>query len=169
KLRKYIDNNVTRVDDMLEMVELNHDPTCNLACPSCRTELTTASEDETDAYEGATQRVILPLLKKVNGQAYMNGGGEAFASKHFRTILGALNREEYPGLKVYLITNGLLLTPHRWKQFPNLPEMLSIVAVSVDAARAETYEQPRRAGKGPSLMKNRERLAEMRRLKRNPP
>jgi len=163
KLRNYIDNRLTRIEEMPEMVELNHDPTCNLACPSCRTELVTAKAEETDAYEEATQRVILPLLKKVDGHAYITGGGEAFASKHFRSILRALNREEYPGLGVYLITNGQLMTPFRWSEFPDLPEMLAVVSVSIDAARAETYERLRRPGKWAPLMKNLERLAEMRR------
>lgn len=163
KLRAYIDNHATRIEEMPEMLELNHDPTCNLSCPSCRTELVTAKAEETDAYEVATERVILPLLKKVDGHAYITGGGEAFASKHFRSILRSLNRAEYPGLYVYLITNGQLMTPHRWSEFPELPEMLAIVSVSVDAARAETYEKLRRPGKWAPLMKNLNRLAELRR------
>jgi MoaA/NifB/PqqE/SkfB family radical SAM enzyme len=161
--RGYIENHTTRVDEMPNMVELNHDPTCNLACPSCRTEIVTAKSDEVDGYAQATERVILPLLKKVNGHTYITGGGEAFASKHFRSILRALNREEYPGLYVYLITNGQLITPYRWSEFPNLSEMLAIVSVSIDAARAETYEKLRRPGKWEPLMKNLEFIAGMRR------
>jgi wyosine [tRNA(Phe)-imidazoG37] synthetase (radical SAM superfamily) len=163
KLRAYIDDHRTRIDDLPQMVELNHDPTCNLACPSCRTEIVAAKSDEVDQYAVATERVILPLLRKVEGLTYITGGGEALSSKHFRAILRALNREEYPGLKVYLITNGQLLTPYRWKEFPNLPEMLKIISVSVDAARAETYERLRRPGKWGPLMKNLEFVASMRR------
>src|SRR4029077_10503647 len=112
------------------MVELKHDPACNLACPSCRTELVGAKTSDVDTYARATERVILPLLKKVEGHTYITGGGEAFVSAHFRAILRALNREEYPGLGIYLITNGQLVTPHLWSQFPHLPEMLAIVSVS---------------------------------------
>jgi len=168
KLRAYIDNHLTRIDEQPEMVELNHDPTCNLACPSCRTEIVAAKSDEIDVYAAAAEKVILPLLKKVDGHTYITGGGEAFASKHFRSILRSLNREEYPGLHVYLITNGQLMTPHRWSEFPDLPEMLAIVSVSIDAAREETYEQVRRPGKWAPLMKNLAFLAEMRRENRIP-
>jgi wyosine [tRNA(Phe)-imidazoG37] synthetase (radical SAM superfamily) len=168
KIRKYIDNRLTRIDDLPEMVELNHDPTCNLACPSCRTEIVAAKSDDIDQYAVATERVILPLLRKVNGLTYITGGGEALASKHFRAILRALNREEYPGLEVYLITNGQLLTPYRWSEFPKLPEMLRIISVSVDAARAETYERLRRPGKWGPLMKNLDFLARMRRANEIP-
>jgi hypothetical protein len=167
-LRAYIDNRLTRIDEMPEMVELNHEPTCNLACPSCRTEIVAAKSDEIDVYGAAAEKVILPLLKKVTGHTYITGGGEAFASKHFRSILRTLNREEYPGLRVYLITNGQLITPYRWSEFPNLPEMLAIVSVSVDAARGETYEQLRRPGKWLTLMKNLEFLAGLRRSDRIP-
>jgi MoaA/NifB/PqqE/SkfB family radical SAM enzyme len=167
-LRGYIDNHTTHMADMPTMVELNHDPTCNLACPSCRTEIVSAKDEDVDIYARATDRVILPLLKKVTGHTYITGGGEAFSSRHFRSILRSLNREEYPGLHVYLITNGQIMTPYRWSEFPNLPEMLSIVSVSIDAARAETYEKLRRPGKWAPLMKNLEFLAGMRRTNRIP-
>src|SRR5258706_7968450 len=111
-LRGYIDRRKVVLDDVPRMVELNHDPTCNLACPSCRTEIIAAKADEQDTYAQAADRVILPLLKRINGQSYISGGGEAFASKHYRAILAALNRDDYPGLNLHLITNGLLITPH---------------------------------------------------------
>jgi hypothetical protein len=166
KLRAFIDGHVTRLEAPPQMVELNHDPTCNLACPSCRTEIVAAKADEIDVYAGAAERVILPMLRGVEGQTYITGGGEAFASKHFRSILRRLNREEFPGLDVFLISNGQLMTPHRWSEFPALPPMLSIVSISVDAACAETYEVLRRPGKWAPLMKNLAYLAEMRRAGR---
>jgi MoaA/NifB/PqqE/SkfB family radical SAM enzyme len=163
KLRAIIENHTTRMADPPQMVEMNHDPTCNLACPSCRTELVVSDADDVGIYARAADRVLLPLLREVKGQTYITGGGEAFASKHFRSILRQLNRAEYPGLEVFLISNGQLMTPHRWSEFPNLPEMISIVSVSVDAARATTYEVVRRPGKFAPLMKNLEYLAGMRR------
>jgi wyosine [tRNA(Phe)-imidazoG37] synthetase (radical SAM superfamily) len=162
-LRGYIDQRKVVLDDVPRMVQLNHDPTCNLACPSCRTEIIAAKAEEQDTYAQAAERVILPLLKKVNGQSYISGGGEAFASKHFRSILAALNRADYPGLYLYLITNGLLITPQKWSEFPHLPEMIDILSVSIDAARPDTFERLRRPGKWATLMRNVEFMAEMRR------
>jgi len=162
-LRVYIDQHKTVLDELPLLVQLNHDPTCNLACPSCRTEIVAAKAEEQDTYAQAAERVILPLLKRVKGQTYISGGGEPFSSKHFRSILGALNRDEYPGLSVYLVTNGLLLSPQRWSEYPNLPEMIEVLSVSIDAAQADTYERLRRPGKWPVLMRNLEVMAEMRR------
>lgn len=162
-LRRYIDERSVTLEEVPQMVQLNHDATCNLACPSCRTEIITAKADEQDAFAESAQRVILPVLRKVNGQSYISGGGEAFASRHYRSILAALNRAEYPDLYVYLITNGQLITAERWSQFPDLPEMIDLLSVSIDAARSETYERLRFPGKWPLLMKNLELMAEMRR------
>lgn len=162
-LRRYIDERLVTLEEVPQVVQLNHDPTCNLACPSCRTEIVTANAEERDTYAEATQRVILPLLRKVDGHSYISGGGEAFASRHFRSILASLNRTEYPSLYLYLITNGQLITAERWRQFPNLPEMIDILSVSIDAARAETYERLRQPGRWVTLMNNLEVMAEMRR------
>jgi pyruvate-formate lyase-activating enzyme len=165
-LRGYIDQRKMVLEDVPKMVELNHDSTCNLACPSCRTEIIAANADEQDTYAKAAERVILPLLRRVTGHSYISGGGEAFASRHYRSILAALNRRDYPGLNLHLITNGLLVTPQRWSEYPHLPELLDILSVSIDAARAETYERLRRPGKWPVLMKNLEVMAEMRRSRK---
>ncbi|HEV2719462.1 MAG TPA: SPASM domain-containing protein, partial [Thermoanaerobaculia bacterium] len=53
--RAYIDNRVTRVEAAPLMVELNHDPTCNLACPSCRTEIVSANAQQIDRYAAASE------------------------------------------------------------------------------------------------------------------
>lgn len=162
-LIRYIETHATRIDEAPEFVELNHDPTCNLACPSCRTEIIVSKAEEQDVFARAADEVILPLLKKVCGQTYITGGGEAFASKHFQSILGALNRDEYPGLGVILITNGTRLTPSRWVEYPHLAEMADIVMVSLDAARAETYEKLRTPAKWNVVIKNLEHMAQLRR------
>jgi len=161
-LRGYIDGRVTRLEGSPGVFELNYDSTCNLACPSCRTEIVAAKADEQDAYERARERVILPLLRGAKG-GYISGGGEAFASRHYRSILAALNREEYPRLHIHLITNALLLTRQRWETFPELAEMVGQLSVSIDAARAETYEKLRRPGKWAVLTANLEFIAGLRR------
>jgi len=163
QLRHAIDTHTTRVEELPEFVELNHDPTCNLACPSCRTEIIVSKAEEQDAYALATEKVILPLLRKVRGHAYINGGGEALASKHFRSILKVLNRADFPGLDIILISNGTMLTPARWANYPDLPEMIGSVLISLDAARRETYEKLRRPARWDAVMKNLAHLAEMRR------
>jgi hypothetical protein len=161
-LRRYIDERTTVVPEAPRLVEINHDPTCNLACPSCRTEIVGSTRAEQADFSLAADRILLPLMRRVEGQVYISGGGEALASRHCRSILATLNRDEYPGLSVYLITNAQLLTPKRWATLPTLPEMLSRVSVSIDAARAETYAKVRRPGRWHVLMRNLEFVRELR-------
>jgi len=161
-LRRYIDERSTVVIDSPTMVQLNHDPSCNLACPSCRPDIVTASPDEQRSYVAAAERVLLPLLSGMDGTTYISGGGEAFASAHYRKILSSLNRRDYPRLNVFLITNGQLLTARRWAEFPELPQMIGILSISIDAARPATYERLRRPGKWNVLMENLELMARMR-------
>ena len=162
-LRRIIDERITALPDGPRQVDLNYDATCNLACPSCRTEIIAATPEENDVYGRARDRVILPLLKKTSGQVYLSGGGEAFSSRHYRSILAALNRQDYPGVYLHLISNGQLITPKKWSEFPDLAEMIHVLSVSIDAARPETYERLRRPGKWAPLMRNLEFLSELRR------
>ena len=161
-LRRYIDERITVVAESPAMVQLNHDPSCNLACPSCRPDIVTASPDEQRTYVAAAEHVLLPLLSSMDGMAYISGGGEAFASAHYKKILSSLNRRDYPRLQLFLITNGQLLNAKRWAEFPELPEMIGNLSISIDAARAETYERLRRPGKWNVLMENLELMARMR-------
>jgi pyruvate-formate lyase-activating enzyme len=160
-LRRAIDER-TVVVDQPTMVQLNHDPSCNLACPSCRTDVITAGPEEQRVYSAAAERVLLPLLREMDGSTYISGGGEALASAYYKRILASLNRREYPLLDVYLISNGQLLNAARWADFPNLPEMISILSISIDAARPATYERLRRPGKWNVLMENLELMAQKR-------
>jgi MoaA/NifB/PqqE/SkfB family radical SAM enzyme len=161
-LRRYVDERTVVVDEAPGMVQMNHDPSCNLACPSCRTDIITAGPDEQRVYVDAAERVLLPLLRRMEGMTYISGGGEAFASAHYKKILSSLNRRDFPTLQVYLISNGQLLNEKRWSQFPDLPEMIGILSVSIDAARAETYEQLRRPGKWNVLIENLQHISRMR-------
>lgn len=134
------------------MIELNHDHSCNLACPSCRTEVKVAKAVEYDLFSKATETTILPLLKQVNGFAYITGGGEPFASKHYRDLLLRLRPEEFPNLGLILMTNAQLVNAGMWKDFAHLQPMLRSVSVSIDAASSTTYETLRRPGKWSKLL-----------------
>jgi hypothetical protein len=145
------------------LVELNHDPTCNLACPSCRTEIVAADKGARGRDARTEERVLLPLLREVQGMTYISGGGEPFSSPHYRSILGAINERDFPWLKVDLISNGLLITPERWATLPDLPASLARLAISVDAATAETYERLRPPGRWDTLRRNLDFVADLRR------
>jgi len=76
---------------------------------------------------------------------YLDGAGEALASKHSRGLLKSLTRAEYPNLKFQLISNGQLLDQRAWGEF-DLLGRVDRVFLSMDGAREATYGATRRGG-----------------------
>jgi MoaA/NifB/PqqE/SkfB family radical SAM enzyme len=140
---------------------LSYDPTCNLWCPSCRTEKIVAKGQQRERFMQLTDEIVLPLLKTANS-CMMNGYGDVFASRACRKILETANTEEYPNLKFDFITNGVLFTAEEWAKFPGIHRMVRSIRVSIDAARKETYDQIRLGGDWDVLMKNLEFIASLR-------
>ena len=143
-------------------VRLSFDPTCNLSCPSCRTELIVAKGNQLDFVMRATDKIALPLLRQARS-VLMNGYGDVFASRSCRRILGTVNRRDFPNLRLDFITNGVLFTEREWNKFPNIHDMVGSVRVSIDAATEETYRSVRRGGDFGKLQRNLEFLAGLRR------
>jgi MoaA/NifB/PqqE/SkfB family radical SAM enzyme len=133
-------------------LNLSYDKTCNLSCPSCRSDRFTAKGAELSRIEAITDQVI-PALGRAE-RLYVTGSGDPFASKSFRRVLMAINREACPDLRITLMTNGLLFTPREWEKFAHLHGMIDYVNVSVDAAEPETYRVVRRGGELQDLLPN---------------
>jgi wyosine [tRNA(Phe)-imidazoG37] synthetase (radical SAM superfamily) len=161
-MRNYIDNQITVLSEVPRNVQLTYDSTCNLACPSCRTDIIVANQAEQDRYAAARDRLVLPLLKRVNGTVTVTGFGDPFASKHYRSVLAALNRQEFPHLGVNILTNALVFTPQMWEHLSGMQEMVSTFLVSVDAATAKTYEKVRFPGRWSVLIANLEFISSLR-------
>lgn len=141
---------------------LSYDPTCNLWCPSCRTEKIVAKGHQRERIMRFTNDVVLPMLRDAEG-CWMNGYGAVFASKACRQILETANPVDFPRLKFDFITNGVLFTRAEWAKFPNIHDMVRTISVSVDAARKETYDQVRLGGDWDVLMDNLAFMSELRR------
>ncbi|HEX8253168.1 MAG TPA: hypothetical protein VF846_08485, partial [Thermoanaerobaculia bacterium] len=80
---------------------------------------------------------------------------------HYRSILEALHGPEYDGVRLFILTNGLGLTPHTWKAMPHLAEKIVELRVSVDAAYKATYEDVRRPGRWEVVRENLGTMAEL--------
>jgi len=133
-------------------LNLSYDKTCNLACPSCRSERFTAKGEELARIERVTDRII-PALARAE-RLEVTGSGDPFASKSFRRLLQAIDRERCPDLRITLMTNGLLLDRREWTRFAHLHGMIDAVNVSVDAAHPDTYRVVRRGGELDDLVPN---------------
>ena len=154
RLRRIIDDHETVVTDGPRLVALGHDSSCNLACPTCRHDLMMANREESERLDRGRDRVILPMLANRQIGVHMTSWGDPFASRHYRSILEALRGPDYEGVGIFLLTNGLGLTPHTWKAMPQLAEKIVELRVSVDAATKATYENVRRPGKWEVIREN---------------
>ena len=160
-MRKAIETGDYSAPDPKHVV-FGFDRTCNLSCPSCRTEMISDNQEIRDRKTKITEESILPLLKN-SGRLDINLAGELFASKASRALLNKLNRAEYPNLWLFIISNGTLFTPEEWEKFPDIHDMVHTVRVSIDAARPETFEKLRRGGKWDRFSSNMEFIASLRR------
>ena len=163
RLRDVIDNKRTRLETAPRTIVLSHDESCNLACPSCRTKILTIRNEAREELDRYVDRIILPLMQDAEVFLHLSGDGDPFASKHYRKLLYSLDPALHGDVKVFLHSNGLLLTPKEWKSLSHIQHMIKHVAISIDAAEQTTYEDLRRPGKWDTLKSNMEFLADLRR------
>ena len=139
---------------------LNHDLSCNLSCPSCRTRKILAKKDEQDGLNAMSDRVLMPLFQDAQ-KIHVTAGGDPFGSAHYRHVLKRICATRPPHLKVDLQTNGLLLA-QSWDEL-GLDGLVDTVYISIDATRPETYAIVRRGGEFARLLDNLEYVAVKRR------
>jgi MoaA/NifB/PqqE/SkfB family radical SAM enzyme len=146
----------------LRLAGVAHDYTCNLHCPSCRTERFILSEEQKSKLGFAKDKTLLPLIK--NSMEFHISGGEPFASKYNKDLLAAINKKDFPHLqKLDITSNGLLFDEKQWEEIQNIHYLDIALRVSVDATQKKTYETIRRGGSFEVLMKNLKFLSKLRR------
>jgi MoaA/NifB/PqqE/SkfB family radical SAM enzyme len=164
RLRAIIDDNQTVLADPPRLLSLGHDASCNLACPTCRPAILMADREQNERLDRARDRVILPMLRGSHSTGLrLTAWGDPFASRHYRSIIEALRGDEYRGVRLFLLTNGLLLTRKQWAAMPHLADRVVALSVSVDAATKETYEDVRRPGRWEVIEENLRFFGELRR------
>ena len=151
--RDIIDEAVTVLDHGPQTVNLAYDRTCNLSCPSCRTERFAADEATRLRFEDMQEHRILPLLRGAR-TVFVTGSGDPFASKNFRRLMQQLTPEAYPDLGFQIMTNGMLFTPRQWESFPALHRRVRVLKISIDAATGPTHELLRRGASWPVMLEN---------------
>jgi MoaA/NifB/PqqE/SkfB family radical SAM enzyme len=141
--------------DMIDIeytISINIDQSCNLRCPSCRSDavMITSGPEHDEKLKIAEH--IVELLGKFYKpcRIVMSGNGDPLASSIMRPLIH--NFRPLPNQWIKLFTNGLLLR----KQMTNNPIMNHIdeYLMSIDAGSAEVYEKVRLGGKWNVLLDN---------------
>jgi hypothetical protein len=143
-------------------VRLSYDSTCNLYCPSCRSRKIVLKGAAFDEAMRITNDVALPVMRTAE-MVMMNGYGDVFSSRICRHLLRAVNPADYPNLKLFFLTNGVLFTEQEWNKFPNIHGMVHSISVSIDASAKEVYDKVRLGGDFEKLCRNLEFIARLRR------
>lgn len=153
--RDQVDNQVLwLLDDatrfiMPREIWISGDLTCNLSCPSCRNEVIKNTDDQIEQYRELGKKLKDHLFSSPTDQfikLHISISGELFASPLLLEFVSGINVEQFPGVRLAIQTNGLLM-PSRWDRLGDMQDRVDSVTITVDAAREETYELLRRGGK----------------------
>jgi MoaA/NifB/PqqE/SkfB family radical SAM enzyme len=142
----------------------NTDKSCNLSCPSCRTEKIYDFEGE--AYEKKKEmfyKIINYLFATPHDQEIVldiTGSGDPFGSKIYRDFLTTFDPTPWPNLILDIQTNGVMLTPTNWKRISKWHNKIRALRISIDAGTESTYNVTRRGGNWNVLLDNLEHINE---------
>lgn len=135
---------------------INHcfDFSCNLSCPSCRTEVEIARGKQKDNILKIQDKLQQEALKDVH-ELFFSGFGDPFGSPYQREWLQSIQSEEAPNLKkIFLHTNGQLWTPAMWATLDKIQPFIKGAQISIDATCPQTYLLNRRGGSFKKLLEN---------------
>lgn len=161
ELSSIASSRLTKLASRPRKLALAHDRSCTLSCPSCRTKTIIASRAEQTRLNSMADKVLFPLARDAR-RVRVTSSGDPFGSSHFRYVLKGLARDKFPQLTIEIQTNGVLFDETAWVDL-DLAGRLGLVAISLDAAREETYAVVRRGGSFRRLHRNLEFLAGRRR------
>lgn len=139
-------------------IHLTYDQSCNLACPSCRSELILFKNGSNDLiqkiHKKTTAIVDYLLSKNETVTVHVTGSGDPFASPVFWEYLKTASENIKDNLYFEIITNGTLMTPVRLQKVSSLLPKIKIINVSIDASNSNTYSKVRKNGNFDKLVEN---------------
>jgi organic radical activating enzyme len=133
-------------------IHINIDPSCNLACPSCRKDSIMVTSGDVYQRRLAEVEHVVALLERFDQptRIVMSGNGDPLASAIMRPLIEKFQPRD--NQRIRLFTNGLLLE----KQLADSTILNSIdhFMLSIDAGSEQVYENVRRPGKFNVLLRN---------------
>ena len=134
-------------------ITLSCDESCNLHCKSCRSEIKMIGSALNAKLTDVLMHKLRPLLKDCTSLR-MLGSGEVFVSKSCMELLKSITHEEFPNLKIELLSNGQLFTPKMLEKLSNLRGVPLEMSFSIDGATKATYEALRNGASFEKLLEN---------------
>lgn len=138
-LIEVVKNEQVVLENRPSKIMLTYDQSCNLSCPSCRTEKIshspgTAPFIESNSYTSLIENEFIHSLGDKPLRLNVTGSGDPFASTAYIQFLEGIDGSKFPNLVIDIQTNGVLLTPLMWERMKKLHKNLGEISVSIDAA-----------------------------------
>ena len=125
-------------------INFTNDRSCNLRCPSCRTDkILHTSGSEYEKSKAVNERIVDLFLRTPTDRKFtigVTGSGDPFVSKIFREMLQRINGHDFPNLTIDMQTNGTMFTPKIWDSLHKIHNNLGVCRISFDAGTKHTYE-----------------------------
>jgi sulfatase maturation enzyme AslB (radical SAM superfamily) len=132
------------------------DTTCNLSCPSCRTQVLKISDKFKQQQEELGEILKNNLFSKPTDQTItiqLSTTGELFASPMLLKFVSSISVADFPNIFLNIQSNGLLCK-QTWHKLNEMQDHVKKITITVDAAESHTYEKLRRGGEWPKLLES---------------
>ena len=138
------------------------DESCNLYCPSCRTEKIGQLEGE---HRNTALEIVRNTIRQLCNKPHNNsiligfdGRGEVFNSQVYKEIFETeflfSNLDLWPNIRFRILTNGVMMTEKIQTRHAKIFNRIEGISVSIDAGNEESYNKVRLGGNWSLLWKN---------------
>jgi molybdenum cofactor biosynthesis enzyme MoaA len=138
---------ITHKPDTVNWINFCIDDSCNLQCPSCRTDLIFYKEGSEFDLRIKISEHVSRLVSEHNHflRFTLSNDGDPFASHVYRNLMTKIAPRPTNQLEIEIVTNGILMKSH-WHEIANIHANLTQIKVSFDAATEQTYSKTRCGG-----------------------
>jgi phospholipid N-methyltransferase/organic radical activating enzyme len=145
--------------DTVNWIVFAIDDSCNLTCPSCRTDMIFYNRGEDF---DRRMRISDHLVKLIQEHDHflkftLSGDGDPFASHVYRNLLEKLDLSQRGTTEIEIVTNGILAKDH-WHKMSGIHKSVMRFKISFDAGSPEVYAQTRRGGNWNKLIESAEHI-----------
>jgi|TARA_R110001592_G_scaffold5333_5_gene29444 hypothetical protein len=140
-------------EQALKEIRLAIDDSCNLACPSCRTQRVFIKKGKMMTMRLALMDRVVEYIRGHRGplNIHIGSDGDPFASLVYRYFMRNVPTQH--NLSYTFQTNGLLVK-QMYGRVTHIFDRLKTLNLSIDGATAETYELLRKGGQWEKIKEN---------------
>ena len=144
--------------DTIKNIRLAIDDSCNLSCPSCRTNkiFYKAGKLLNQRIQLAQQIIEYVAVQKHQINLHVGSDGDPFASLVYRYFIK--NVKNFSHVRFSIQTNGLLIKKMH-QRHEDMFKKLDVLNISIDGASRKSYEHLRRGGSFDKIIENLEFVA----------